>query len=84
LPTPAWPSEATFCDHSPQQWDRILSVNLSGAFHSMQAAARLMQQRRSGAIVRTASTNSYDGEARLAAYNASKPACSLGSQTAAE
>jgi NAD(P)-dependent dehydrogenase (short-subunit alcohol dehydrogenase family) len=31
-----------------------------------------MRQRRSGAIVLTASTNSYDGEARLAAYNASK------------
>lgn len=65
-------SEAPFCDHSPQEWDRILSVNLSGAFHSMQAAARLMRQQRSGAIVLTASTNSYDGEARLVAYNASK------------
>jgi NAD(P)-dependent dehydrogenase (short-subunit alcohol dehydrogenase family) len=65
-------SEAHFCDHTREEWDRILSVNLSGAFHSMQAAARLMRERRSGAIVLTASTNSYDGEARLAAYNASK------------
>jgi NAD(P)-dependent dehydrogenase (short-subunit alcohol dehydrogenase family) len=65
-------SEADFCEHSAQEWDRILSVNLSGAFHSMQAAARLMRPRRAGAIVLTASTNSYDGEARLAAYNASK------------
>jgi NAD(P)-dependent dehydrogenase (short-subunit alcohol dehydrogenase family) len=31
-----------------------------------------MKARRRGAIVITASTNSYDGEARLAAYNASK------------
>src|SRR4249919_626359 len=61
-------SEAYFCDHTPEDWDRTLSVNLSGAFHSIQAAARLMRQRRSGAIVLTASTNSYDGEARLAAY----------------
>jgi len=65
-------SEADFCDHTPEVWDRILSVNLSGAFHSIQAAARLMKQNRGGAIVITASTNSYDGEARLAAYNASK------------
>jgi NAD(P)-dependent dehydrogenase (short-subunit alcohol dehydrogenase family) len=65
-------SESDFCDHTRDEWDRILSVNLSGAFHSMQAAARLMKQQRSGAIVLTASTNSYDGEARLAAYNASK------------
>jgi NAD(P)-dependent dehydrogenase (short-subunit alcohol dehydrogenase family) len=65
-------SEADFCEHSRNEWDRILSVNLSGAFHAMQAAARLMMPRRSGAIVLTASTNCYDGEARLAAYNASK------------
>ena len=65
-------SEADFCEHTSQEWDRILSVNLSGAFHSMQAAALLMRPRRCGSIVLTASTNSYDGEARLAAYNASK------------
>jgi NAD(P)-dependent dehydrogenase (short-subunit alcohol dehydrogenase family) len=65
-------SEAEFCEHTPQEWDRILSINLTGAFHSTQAAARLMRQRRGGSIVLTASTNSYDGEARLAAYNASK------------
>jgi NAD(P)-dependent dehydrogenase (short-subunit alcohol dehydrogenase family) len=38
----------------------------------MQAGARQMRERGGGAIVVTASTNSYDGEARLAAYNASK------------
>jgi NAD(P)-dependent dehydrogenase (short-subunit alcohol dehydrogenase family) len=32
----------------------------------------MKEARRGGAIVITASTNSYDGEARLAAYNASK------------
>jgi NAD(P)-dependent dehydrogenase (short-subunit alcohol dehydrogenase family) len=41
-------------------------------FHTVQAAARLMKARRGGAIVLTASTNSYDGEARYTAYNASK------------
>jgi len=65
-------SEADFCEHTSEEWDRILAVNLSGAFHAIQAAARLMKPRRRGAIVVTASTNSYDGEARLAAYNASK------------
>jgi NAD(P)-dependent dehydrogenase (short-subunit alcohol dehydrogenase family) len=64
--------EEDFLDHSAERWDRILSINLSGAFHTIQAAARRMKERRSGAIVITASTNSYDGEARLAAYNASK------------
>jgi NAD(P)-dependent dehydrogenase (short-subunit alcohol dehydrogenase family) len=64
--------EEEFLEHSTERWDRILAINLSGAFHTVQAAARRMKERRAGAIVITASTNSYDGEARLAAYNASK------------
>jgi NAD(P)-dependent dehydrogenase (short-subunit alcohol dehydrogenase family) len=63
--------ESDFLDETREGWERILAVNLSGAFHTVQAAARLMKGR-GGAIVLTASTNSYDGEARLAAYNASK------------
>jgi NAD(P)-dependent dehydrogenase (short-subunit alcohol dehydrogenase family) len=64
--------EAGFCEHSVEEWQRTLAVNLTGAFHTMQAAALLMKPRRSGSIVLTASTNSYDGEALLTAYNASK------------
>ncbi len=64
--------ESEFLDHRAEDWNRILAVNLSGAFHSIQSAARLMKSRRSGSIVVTASTNSYDGESLLAAYNASK------------
>src|SRR6516165_9469401 len=64
--------EEPLLDHAVDRWDRTLAVNLSGAFHTVQAAARLMKERRAGAIVITASTNSYDGEARLADYNASK------------
>jgi NAD(P)-dependent dehydrogenase (short-subunit alcohol dehydrogenase family) len=65
-------TEADFLEQTTGDWERILSVNLSGAFHTVQSAARLMKPRHGGAIVLTASTNSYDGEARLAAYNASK------------
>jgi 3-oxoacyl-[acyl-carrier protein] reductase len=65
-------AEADLLEHTTESWERIVSVNLTGAFHTVQAAARLMKPRRAGAIVLTASTNSYDGEARLAAYNASK------------
>ena len=64
--------EQDFLECSAEHWERILSINLSGAFHTLQAAARLMKSRRSGSVVITASTNSYDGEARLTAYNASK------------
>jgi meso-butanediol dehydrogenase/(S,S)-butanediol dehydrogenase/diacetyl reductase len=65
-------SQAELTDTSRESWDRTIAINLSGVFYTVQAAARLMKPRRSGAIVLTASTNSYDGEARLTAYNASK------------
>jgi len=61
-----------FFETTPQDWDRALAVNLSGAFHTVQIGARLMKTRRRGAIVLTASTNSYDGESDLTAYNATK------------
>jgi NAD(P)-dependent dehydrogenase (short-subunit alcohol dehydrogenase family) len=53
-------------------WNRTIAVNLTGIFQTVQAAAGLMKPRRHGAIVLTASTNSYDGEASLIAYNCSK------------
>jgi meso-butanediol dehydrogenase/(S,S)-butanediol dehydrogenase/diacetyl reductase len=65
-------AQAELCDTSREVWERIIAINLTGVFHTVQAAAILMKQRRSGSIVLTASTNSYDGEARLTAYNASK------------
>ena len=65
-------SEAELTATTRQNWDRILALNLSGVFHTVQTAAALMKPRGGGSIVITASTNSYDGEARLIAYNASK------------
>lgn len=54
-------------------WERTLEVNLTGAWRTLRAAAESFTARKvRGAIVVTASTNSFDGEAELAAYNASK------------
>ena len=64
--------EQEFSEISRENWDRTLAVNLTGVFQTLQAAARVMKPRRRGAIVITASTNSYDGESLLTAYNASK------------
>ncbi|HLY15996.1 MAG TPA: SDR family NAD(P)-dependent oxidoreductase [Bryobacteraceae bacterium] len=64
--------EADFVATSEQHWQRTIAVNLTGIFNTLQAAAARMIPRRRGAMVMTASTNSYDGEARLTAYNASK------------
>lgn len=54
-------------------WDKTISLNLTAAFETLQsAAARMKAAKKPGAIVLTASTNSYDGEENLIAYNATK------------
>lgn len=58
---------------SDEDWLKTIEVNLTGAWRTLRAAAEFMtESRRSGAVVVTASTNSFDGESLLAAYNASK------------
>ncbi|MGH9672919.1 MAG: SDR family NAD(P)-dependent oxidoreductase, partial [Bryobacteraceae bacterium] len=39
---------------SEETWRRTIELNLTGVFHTVQAAARLMKPRRHGAIVLTA------------------------------
>jgi NAD(P)-dependent dehydrogenase (short-subunit alcohol dehydrogenase family) len=63
---------ASVAETTPDLWNRVLSVNLSGAFHTLQIAGQGMKSARKGSVVLTASTNSFDGEADLVAYNASK------------
>jgi NAD(P)-dependent dehydrogenase (short-subunit alcohol dehydrogenase family) len=65
---------ASVPDTTPDLWRRTLAVNLTGAFDTLQIAGRRMQAQRKGSVVLTASTNSFDGEADLVAYNASKSA----------
>jgi len=65
-------SQATLAETADELWDRTVAVNLTGVFNTVRAAARRMMPRRRGAIVITASTNSYDGESNLTAYNATK------------
>lgn len=64
--------QAALTETSDELWDRTIAVNLTGVFHTVRAAARQMKPSRRGVIVITASTNSYDGEANLTAYNATK------------
>jgi NAD(P)-dependent dehydrogenase (short-subunit alcohol dehydrogenase family) len=53
-------------------WRRVLDVNLTGVFLCLQEAGRVMAERDGGAIVVTASTNSFWVEQNMAPYNASK------------
>jgi len=59
---------------SRDEWDRTLALNLTAAFETVQASVARMKKKRSGSIVLTASTNSFDGEENLIAYNATKAA----------
>lgn len=61
-----------FLSITPQEWDRIIAVNLRGMFLVAQAVAREMVARGSGVIINMSSTNGIGGEDGYAHYNASK------------
>jgi NAD(P)-dependent dehydrogenase (short-subunit alcohol dehydrogenase family) len=61
-----------FLDITPEEWDEVLAVNLTGVFHVAQAAARHMVERGSGVIINTASTAGNIGYPHYADYSASK------------
>src|SRR5208337_172444 len=64
-------------------WDTTMDVNLKGGFLFARAVAPQMIKQRSGKLVFMASTNSWDGEADLAPYNASKAGLFLLAKTLA-
>lgn len=59
-------------DLTDESWRRILDVNLSGAFFSCRAAARVMVPARRGVILTVGSIFGRDTPAGAAAYGASK------------
>ena len=65
---------AAFLDHRPEDFQRLLDVNLFGVLHFMQACLPAMQQRRQGAIINIASTAGKWGSRNQSAYNTSKHA----------
>jgi meso-butanediol dehydrogenase / (S,S)-butanediol dehydrogenase / diacetyl reductase len=61
-----------FLDITPEEWDKVIAVNLTGVFYVAQAAARHMVSRDGGVILQTASTNGIMGYPYYADYNATK------------
>lgn len=61
-----------FLDITPEEWDEVLGVNLSGAFFVAQTAAKHMVRKGSGVILNTASTAGTSGYPHYADYSASK------------
>lgn len=62
-------------DYAPDEWDRIIDVNLRGAFLPAQAAARAWIERgQKGSIILTSSIAASAGVVGIAPYGASKGA----------
>src|SRR5205823_1953093 len=61
-----------FLDITPEEWDKVIAVNLTGVFYMAQAAAQHMWEREGGVILQTASTNGIMGYPFNADYNATK------------
>jgi NAD(P)-dependent dehydrogenase (short-subunit alcohol dehydrogenase family) len=57
---------------TPDDWARVLAVNLSGVFHCGQAAARIMAERGAGAIVNIGSISGLRASTLRIAYGTSK------------
>src|SRR2546422_4716940 len=61
-----------FLDITPEEWDKVIAVNLTGVFYLAQTAARHMWERGRGVILQTASTNGIVAYPYYADYNATK------------
>lgn len=59
---------------TPQDWQSIIDVNLTGVFHTTQAAANHMVSHRGGSIISISSVAGRSGRANAPAYAASKAA----------
>jgi NAD(P)-dependent dehydrogenase (short-subunit alcohol dehydrogenase family) len=61
-----------FADITIESWERVLAVNLTGTFHSLQAALPDMLAARWGRMVTISSSSAQSGAPRMAHYVASK------------
>ena len=65
---------ASLLDTAPEDFDRVMQVNLYGAFHVLQLSLRQMRAQGAGKVVNIASTAGKGGSMNQSAYNASKHA----------
>jgi 2-hydroxycyclohexanecarboxyl-CoA dehydrogenase len=62
----------SFLDITPERWEHVLAVNLTGTFHCVQAAVPDMCAAKWGRIVTISSSSAQSGALRMAHYVASK------------
>jgi 2-deoxy-D-gluconate 3-dehydrogenase len=65
---------APLLEHSAQDWDDVLAINLDAVFHLSQAAGRYFAAQGSGKIINIASMLSFQGGILVPGYAASKHA----------
>ena len=65
---------AEYLDITPEDWDRVLDVNVKGITHTCRAAVEHMMARRQGRIIITASYNGVRAGAHVIPYRVSKAA----------
>lgn len=63
---------APTADYPVEEWQRVIGVNLTGAFHCAKAIVPLMTARKYGRIVNIASIAGKEGNPNAVAYSASK------------
>jgi len=64
--------DGLFAMASPDDWEEVLAVNLSGAHHCTQAVARSMMARGGGVVINVASASALRAVEGRAAYTTSK------------
>lgn len=72
-----------FLSITPEEWQKTLDINLTGAFHVAQSVCQYMAPRKRGVILNMSSKNGLDGEFGHAHYNASKAGLILMTKTIA-
>jgi meso-butanediol dehydrogenase / (S,S)-butanediol dehydrogenase / diacetyl reductase len=64
--------DCAFLDFPDEEWDRVIGVNLTGAFLTAQRVARVMAAKSGGSIVHISSIDAHGADGNQVAYNASK------------
>ena len=65
-------SDAPLWEMAESQWDRVVGVNLKGAFNYISAVSRVFREQRAGKIVNIASIQAWRGRFGISNYSASK------------
>jgi len=81
--TPSINVRKKIVDYSPDEFDRVIALNLKGNFNVLQAAGRIMTAQRSGSIVLFSSIRSQVVEPGQAVYAATKAGILQMTRTAA-